>query len=293
MKIRSQYAQIVFWRLIQVVAILVIWQWGADWRDNDGIWIIPSQLDPYFISTPSQIFTRFLQLGCLTDFNGNWLLSQPGGVSACLAQHPNNLWIATWATLINTFWGFVIGTVTGIMAGLLLGRSELLSKIYSPFIIAFNSIPRIALVPVIILMFGLGDASKIITAWVTVFFVVFFNTFEGARSVDRDHVAVARLFNASRWQIMRTTILPSTMSWVFASLTPALSFSLIGVIVAEFIGTERGLGKVIVEGQAQASAADMMVAVFVLMIVGVLLSLGIGRVQRHLLRWQAHNQDAG
>ena len=125
------------------------------------------------------------------------------------------------------------------------------------------------------------------------FFVVFFNTFEGARSVDRDHVAVARLFNASRWQIMRTTILPSTMSWVFASLTPALSFSLIGVIVAEFIGTERGLGKVIVEGQAQASAADMMVAVFVLMIVGVLLSLGIGKVQRHLLRWQAHNQDAG
>ncbi|HTH98470.1 MAG TPA: ABC transporter permease [Stellaceae bacterium] len=290
---KNQAAKIAFWRIIQIVFVLVLWQWGATWRDNDGVWLIPSLIDPYFISKPSDIFTRFLQLGCLTDFNGDWLLSKPGGVAACLAQHPNNLWVATGATLLNTFWGFTVGTVTGVVAGLALGRSEILAKIYSPFIIAFNAIPRIAMVPVIILMFGLGDVSKVMTAWVTVFFVVFFNTFEGARSVDRDHIAVSRLFGATRWQIMRTTILPSTMSWVFASLTPALSFSLIGVIVAEFIGTERGLGKLIVEGQARADAADMMVSVFVLMIVGVALSLGIGRVQRYLLRWQAHYQDIG
>jgi NitT/TauT family transport system permease protein len=282
--------QVQFWRLFQVAVLLAIWQWGAGLREK-GLWLIPSVIDPYFISKPSEILHRFFQLACMTDFQGNNLLSQPGGFSACLAKYPNNLWAATFATLKNTFWGFLVGSSSGIVAGLLLGRSAMLARIYQPFIIAFNSIPRIALVPVIILMFGLGDWSKIMTAWITVFFVVFFNTFEGARSVDRDHIAVSRLFGASRWQILRTVILPSTMSWVFASLTPALSFSLIGVIVAEFIGTEYGLGKLIVEGQARAQASDMMVAVFVLMIVGVILSLSIGQVQRYLLRWQPHFQE--
>lgn len=87
--------------------------------------------------------------------------------------------------------------------------------------------------------------------------------------------------------------MPSTLGWVFASLTPAVSFSLIGVIVGEFIGTERGLGKLIVEAQARAESADMMVAIFVLMVVGIILALGIGRIQRYLLRWQPHYQDRG
>lgn len=281
-----------FWRITQLLIILALWQWGATWR-QDGVWIIPQVIDPYFISTPSEIWKRFLELGCLTNQRGQWLLSTDGGFSACMARYSNNLWAATYVTLKNTFWGFVIGSLTGMMAGLALGRSEILTKIYQPYIVALNSIPRIALVPLIILIFGLGDLSKIMTAWVTVFFVVFFNTFEGARSVDRDHIAAANLLGASRWQVMKTVIMPSTLGWVFASLTPAVSFSLIGVIVGEFIGTERGLGKLIVEAQARAESADMMVAIFVLMIVGIILALGIGRIQRYLLRWQSHYQDRG
>jgi len=196
-------------------------------------------------------------------------------------------------TLKNTFWGFATGVGTGVLAGLLLGRSAFVARIFEPYIIAFNSIPRIALVPIIILMFGLGDMSKIVTAWVIVAPLVFFNTFEGARAVDRDHIAVARLLGASQWQIMRTVIIPSTMAWVFASLTPAISFSLIGVIVGEFIGAERGLGKLIVEAEARAEAADMMVTIFVLMAVGVALAMSIRRLQGYLLRWQAHFQERG
>ena len=168
------------------------------------------------------------------------------------------------------------------------GRSELLADIFEPFIVAFNSLPRIALVPLIILTFGLGDLSKIMTAWVIVFFLVFFNTFEGARSVDRDHINAAKLLGAGEWQVTRTVVIPSTMAWVFASLTPAVSFSLIGVIVGEFIGAEKGLGKVIIEAEATLESADMMVALFVLMVVGVILALGVRRLQSHLLRWQAH-----
>ena len=126
-----------------------------------------------------------------------------------------------------------------------------------------NSIPRIALVPLIILMFGLGDMSKIVTAWIVVFFVVFFNTFEGTRAVDRDQIAAARLLGASEMTLLRTVVIPSALAWVFASLTPAVSFALIGVIVGEFIGAERGLGKLIIEAEARANASEMMVAIFV------------------------------
>jgi len=176
--------------------------------------------------------------------------------------------------------------VSGVIAGLVLGRSDKLSRIFQPFVVAMNSVPRIALVPLIILMFGLGDMSKIVTAWIVVFFVVFFNTFEGTRAVDRDQIAAARLLGASEMTLLRTVVIPSALAWVFASLTPAVSFALIGVIVGEFIGAERGLGKLIIEAEARANASEMMVAIFAMMIVGIVLAAIVRRVQSYLLRWQ-------
>lgn len=283
-----------FWRLTLLLAILATWQWGSDvnkwavsgleqsWRKALTIQV----LEPFFISKPTLIWDRFLELGCLADGGGKWLLGN-GGFFACLSENSNNLWYATGATLRNTFWGFIVGVGTGVVAGLVLGRSAFLAAIFEPFIVAFNSLPRIALVPLIVLIFGLGDASKIMTAWVIVFFVVFFSTFEGARSVDRDHINVARLLGASNWQVTWNVVIPSTLAWVFAVLTPALSFSLIGVIIGEFIGAQVGLGKIIIEAEATLETADMMVALFVLMIVGVALALLIRRVQVYLLRWQS------
>ena len=148
---------------------------------------------------------------------------------------------------------------------------------------------RIALAPIIVLAFGIGDTSKIVTSWIVVVFLVFFNTFEGARSIDEGFINAARLLGASEWQITRTVVIPSTMAWVFASLSPAISFALIGVIVGEFIGAERGIGRLIIESEARAEASGMMVAVIVLMLVGVALSAMIWRLQAHLLRWQQHN----
>ena len=116
--------------------------------------------------------------------------------------------------------------------------------------------------------------------------MVFFNTFEGTRSVDRDQIAAARLLGANEMTVLRTVVIPSALAWVFASLTPAVSFALIGVIVGEFIGAERGLGKLIIEAEARANAAEMMVAIFVMMIVGIILAFFVRRVQSYLLRWQ-------
>ncbi|MEJ1975641.1 MAG: hypothetical protein WDN49_05660 [Acetobacteraceae bacterium] len=99
--------------------------------------------------------------------------------SHCLARYDNNLWIATWVTLKNTMLGFITGVVSGFVLGLVLGRSERLSAIFQPSITAINSIPRIALAPIIVLACGIGDTSKIVTSWICVVFLVFFNTFEG------------------------------------------------------------------------------------------------------------------
>jgi len=143
-----------------------------------------------------------------------------------------------------------------------------------------------ALVRLSILMFGLGDFSTSARVWIVVFFVVFFNTFEGTRAVDRDQIAAARLLGASEWAILRTVVVPSALAWVFASLMPAVSFALIGVIVGEFIGAERGLGKLIIEAEARANASEMMVAIFVMMVVGMVLAFLVRSLQSYLLRWQ-------
>ncbi len=268
--------------------MLSIWQWGYDLHARFPS-LVPDLLDPYFVSKPSEIFEHFLILSCLKSklgiFNG-WFNSD---FAKCMARNENNLWIATAITLKNTFFGFVIGVSSGFAAGLLLGRSDRLSDIFQPFITAVNSIPRIALAPIIVLAFGIGDTSKIVTSWIVVVFLVFFNTFEGARSIDEGFINAARLLGASEWQITRTVVIPSTMAWVFASLSPAISFALIGVIVGEFIGAERGIGRLIIESEARAEASGMMVAVIVLMLVGVALSAVIWRLQAYLLRWQQHN----
>jgi NitT/TauT family transport system permease protein len=276
------------WQAAICIVVLLIWQWGYDLHAQ-WPWLVPDLLDPYFISKPSEILDNFLVLSCIKSklgvFNG-WL---NGDFAKCMARNQNNLWIATAVTLKNTFFGFITGVASGFIAGLILGRSDRLSAIFQPFITAVNSIPRIALAPIIVLAFGIGDMSKIVTSWIVVVFLVFFNTFEGARSIDEGFISAARLLGASEWQITRTVVIPSTMAWVFASLTPAISFALIGVIVGEFIGAERGIGRLIIESEARGEASGMMVAVIVLMLVGVVLSAAIRRLQRYLLRWQQHN----
>ena len=288
MRTRRRPISTLAWQALICVVALSIWQWGYDLHGRFP-WLVPDLLDPYFVSKPSEIFQDFLVLSCITSKMGVFNGWSNGDFGRCMARFDNNLWVATAVTLKNTLFGFLTGVSTGFAVGLILGRSDRLSAIFQPFITAVNSIPRIALAPIIVLAFGIGDTSKVVTSWIVVVFLVFFNTFEGARSIDEGFVNVARLLGASEWQITRTVVIPSTLAWVFASLSPAISFALIGVIVGEFIGAERGIGRLIIESEARAEASGMMVAVIVLMLVGVALSAMIWHLQAYLLRWQQHN----
>jgi sulfonate transport system permease protein len=262
---------VLAWQLAILVTVIAAWEYltgiKAISRTPGLYWI-----DPFFISRPSKILERFL-----------YLTSDKVRLT---------IWQMALSTIQSTLWGFLVGISTGFVAGLVLGRNGGLSRIFEPYIVAFNSLPRIALVPLITMIFGFGLLAKIVLAWSIVFFIVFFNTFQGARSVDADLIHSARFLGASETQIMRTVIIPSTLAWTFASLTPSISFALIGVVVGEFIGGESGggLGYLIIQSLGTLNAADMMVALLVLGVIGIVMALGIRQVEARLLRWRPEYQ---
>jgi NitT/TauT family transport system permease protein len=269
---RSDRWVVVAWRLAILVALLAAWEFLTGFKviaKTPGLYWI----DPFFISRPSAILKRLVYLS-----SGHVRLS---------------IWSMALSTVQSTIWGFLVGISTGFAAGLALGRNDRLARILEPYIIAFNSLPRIALVPLITMIFGFGLVAKVVLAWTIVFFIVFFNTFQGARSVDVDLIHSARFLGASEGQIMRTVIVPSTLAWTFASLTPSISFALIGVVVGEFIGGESGggLGYLIIQSLGTLNAADMMVALLVLGAIGIAMASAIRRVEARLLRWRPEYQN--
>ena len=269
----SERARVYFWRAVIFVALVGSWEWLTGIKaisKTPGLYWV----DPFFISRPSLIVKRFAYLA--SD------------------QVRLNIWQMALSTVQSTLWGFVVGVTTGFVAGLVLGRNDRLARIFEPYIVAFNSLPRIALVPLITMIFGFGLAAKVVLAWTIVFFIVFFNTFQGARSVDADLIHSARFLGASERQIMRTVIVPSALAWTFASLTPSISFALIGVVVGEFLGGESGggLGFLIIQSLGTLNAADMMVALVVLGVIGIVMALGIKQLEMRLLRWRPEYRKA-
>ena len=263
----SDRGRVLFWRLLILVVLVGAWEWLTGIKaisKTPGLYWI----DPFFISRPSVIVKRFAYLA-----SGEVRLS---------------IWAMALSTVQSTLWGFVVGVSTGFAAGLGLGRHDRLARVFEPYIIAFNSLPRIALVPLVTMIFGFGLLAKIVLAWTIVFFIVFFNTFQGARSVDADLIHSARFLGASERQVVRTVIVPSALAWTFAALTPSVSFALIGVVVGEFLGGESGggLGHLIIQSLGTLNAADMMVALLTLGVIGIVMALGIKQVERRLLRWR-------
>lgn len=266
--------RVLVWQVLILAVLVGAWEGltavKAVSRTPGLYWI-----DPFFISRPSAIVQRFAYL--MSD------------------QVRLTLWQMVLSTVQSTLWGFLAGVSTGFAAGLILGRRERAARILEPYIVAFNSLPRIALVPLITMIFGFGLLAKVVLAWTIVFFIVFFNTFQGARSVDPDLVHAARFLGASERQIMTTVIIPSALAWTFAALTPSISFALIGVVVGEFLGGESGggLGYLIIQSLGTLNAADMMVALLSLGVIGIVLALGIRRVEARLLRWRPEYRRQG
>ena len=196
------------------------------------------------------------------------------------------IWPHLVTTLVEAMAAFAIGILAGVAAGLMLARVELLAAVFDPYIRILNALPRVILAPILIIWFGLGMASKIALGVTLVFFVVFFNTFQGVREVDPVILNNARMLQASDRQLMRHVYLPSAMAWIFSSLHTSIGFALVGAVVGEYIGAARGIGYVVAQAQGVFDTTGVFAGLILTSVVVLGIDLAIERLERYLLRWR-------
>jgi len=241
-------------------ALVVLWL---------GSWELTARtlIDPFFYSMPTQIWSKLV----------TWFT---------VGTSQGTIWENISITLQEAVLGFFIGSLAGIVLGILLGRSPFFADVLAPFIKGANAIPRIVLASLFVIWFGLGMSSKVATAVVLVFFAVFFNAFQGAREVDKVLVDNARILGASRWDLMRTIILPSATSWILASLHVAFGFALIGAIVGEFTGADKGLGLLINHSQGNFDAAGIYAGMVITTVIALVAEYVLTKVELRLTKWR-------
>ena len=251
---RSGTAAILVWQILVGDAVLSAWQ---------GL-VSLKILDPFFVSRPTAIAQRV----------ATWMI---GG----------SLWQHLATTLEEALLGLVIGAALGISLGFSLARAPFLARVFDPYIKMLNAVPRVVLAPLFLLWFGLGIWSKVALAVTLVFFVMFFNTYQGVRDADRVLIDNVRMLGATERQLVRHVLVPSALTWIFSSLQTSLGFAMVGAVVGEYLGATRGLGYVISQAEGTFDTTGVFAGMTVLGIVVVIVSAGVTRLERWLLRWKA------
>ena len=234
------------------IALLLIWHIVS------GRWI-----DPFFISSPDAVAVKL------------WTWGVDG-----------TLWHAFTYTFKAMIAGFIIGSLTGFFTGFALGRSDLLARLFDPYITAIYCMPKIALAPLLILWFGIGIESKIAMSALIVFFLVFLNTFSGVRDVNPLYLHVTSIMGASSMQQLRLVIFPSAAAWVLTGLKVSVPYALIGAVVGELISSNRGIGFLIGQASGIFDTAGVFAGLIVLAVTGIVLNAGLKKLERRLLRWR-------
>jgi NitT/TauT family transport system permease protein len=189
-------------------------------------------------------------------------------------------------TLLEALIAFVISSVLGIATGLALSRSPFWDEVLAPLVVVLNSLPRVALAPLIILWFGVGITAKVVTAFTLVYFILLVNTLAGAKNVDNDILTIARLMGANNRTILWKVILPSAAPWIFAGLNLAMTYSLLGVIVAEILASNQGLGYLISSAAGNFNTAGVFAGLMVLAAVSWTLSWIMRQLESRVLSWK-------
>lgn len=254
---RRRKQAVYFWRYLILVLLLGGWEIAARMK-----WI-----DEFFFSRPSEIAARLY----------TW---------ASEGTADGSLWYHLWVTMEESLLGFATGAVAGIVAGIALGRNRMLSDVFSVYIKVINSVPRVVLAPIFIMIFGLGLTSKVALSFVMVFFVVFANAFQGVREADRNLLANAQILGARGWQLTRSVVIPSAMSWIFASLHVSFGFAIVGAIVGEFVGARYGIGLLINIAKGSFDAAGMYAAIVIIMVVALAAEFLMELVEARLAKWR-------
>ncbi len=245
--------RVVLARVAVIVAILGVWQ----------LVVTTGLVDAFWISTPVLIVQELWQLVASGNLVGDVAI-----------------------TIYEALIAFIVSSALGIICGLLLARSPFWDEVLAPLVLALNSLPRVALAPLIILWFGIGVLAKVITAFTLVFFILLVNTLGGAKNVDNDILTIARLMGASERDILWKVTFPSALPWIFTGLNLGLTYSLLGVIVAEILASNHGLGYLIAASAASFNTAGVFAGLITLAVVAWLFSLIMRKIETRLLRWK-------
>ncbi len=269
--IKPRRATLVLWQLALLVALFAFWH--AMTRpglippfmfDND-------QQAAFFFGEPLKIFGRIW----------DWFVRD-----ADIYRH-------LWITLAETVLAFAIGAAGGLAGGLWLALAPMASAILEPYIKAMNAMPRIILAPIFAVWFGLGIGSKVALGVTLVFFIVFFNVYQGVREVSPVILANARMLGASQRQLLRHVYLPSATSWVFSSLHTSVGLAFVGAVVGEYLGSSQGVGYLILQAEGSFDINTVMAGILVLTAFALALDGLVGRVERRLMRWQPRADEGG
>ena len=241
-----------------------------------GFWYVmtePGLIPPFYFDDPMR--AKFFFGQPLEVLKKIWIWFSGGSIYLHLG-----------VTLLETLLAFAIGTLLGLVLGLWLALSPTASTLADPYIKAMNAMPRVILAPIFAVWFGLGITSKVVFGITLVFFIVFFNVYQGVKEVSPVVLANARMLGASRKQLLRYVYLPSATSWVFSSLHTSIGLAFVGAVVGEYLGSARGVGYLIHQAEGVFDINTVFAGILVLTIFALVLDFMVTRVENRLLVWR-------
>ena len=264
-------------------------QEGGKSRLSDQLSILVRERSEYLLVPLALLL--FLGLWELVVHLGNYppfFLPRPGRVYAkfLVVLRDGTLWRHTQITLAEIFGGLALGLTAATSLGYILARSRLVERILSPYIVASQSIPIVSLAPLLVIWFGFGSLSKIMVCALTLFFPVLINTIVGIRSAERDLVELMRSLEATRWQVFTMLEVPAALPVLLGGLKVGVTLSVIGAVVGEFVGADRGLGFLVNLARGLFDTPLMFVALFTLVAIAVSLYAAVTVLEGLLLSWK-------
>jgi NitT/TauT family transport system permease protein len=249
---------------VLLVLFLLGWEFGVEYYE------IPQ----YVIPAPSAI-AKSLYRGLNIGFG-----------------HRGGYWLHTGVTLTEVFLGFIVGSSIGLILGTIVSQFRVLEATLRLYLVAIQSLPKIALAPIIVLWFGFGLTSKIVIICLLTFFPLLITSMAGFTSVEPERIELMRAICARPWQIFWKVRLPSALPYIFAGLEMAAVFSVVGAVVGEFVGAQLGLGTLIMSMNSQMDMAGTFSVLVILSIIGITLHSVLRILKRHLLFWSRNDSGA-
>jgi NitT/TauT family transport system permease protein len=251
-------AKLLALQLLVALAAVLLWQLFTT-VPIGGVKLLP----PFFFSTPTDVAARIVK----------WFIE-------------GTIWKHLWITLVESVLAFVIGSVAGVLIGFWFAQQPRVAAVFDPYVKMINALPRVVLAPIFALWLGLGIWSKVALGVTLVFFIVFFNVYQGVKEVSPTVLANARMLGMSERALMRHVYWPSALSWMFSSLHTAVGFAVVGAVVGEYLGSAAGLGYLIQQAEGVFDVAGVFAGMLVLAAFVIGIDFIVTLVERRLLVWR-------